>query len=412
MNYQQLQKNMRRGLTLTGLLVAFALAGVVPAGCASSGAPKAKRAGTESEDGLTEGSPTEHGTISKAGADQLIPKEKKRAISEDARADFDKAMQKYAAARKTASPGRSARAFRTRSSASPTTTRASWRPASIRAPCWPSAGAKTTRRGFGRGSSTAPPSATSVTWPGSTETWRRAEQLFTKAISDDPLHTVEARNNLARILRDKARHASGADEKRTYVGQAVSHLRTALALDSNNLSAFSTLAFIYYDMNMLEMAKLVGNQAIKKADEIATGKFEEDKVEEAGDAKAGKAGKKAKKKEAADDDGGSKEVKEVNVREAGTGVTDDMKKNLAVVYNTLGLVELREEHQPRHPELQESRGAEPELRRGPPQSRRPVAEQPRLQHGGGELQGGAAAAAEELRGQHRSRGRDAREQED
>ena len=61
-----------------------------------------------------------------------------------------------------------------------------------------------------------------------------------------------------------------------------------LALDSNNLQAFSTLAFIYYDMNMLEMAKLVGNQAIKKADEIATGKFEEEKAEEAAEGKAGK----------------------------------------------------------------------------------------------------------------------------
>ncbi len=66
-----------------------------------------------------------------------------------------------------------------------------------------------------------------------------------------------------------------------------------LALDSNNLQAFSTLAFIYYDMNMLEMAKLVGNQAIKKAEEIATGKFEEEKVEEASEGKA--AGGKGKK---------------------------------------------------------------------------------------------------------------------
>ena len=38
-------------------------------------------------------------------------------------------------------------------------------------------------------------------------------------------------------------------------------------------------------MNMLEMAKLVGNQAIKKAEEIATGKFEEEKVEEAAGAR-------------------------------------------------------------------------------------------------------------------------------
>ena len=74
-----------------------------------------------------------------------------------------------------------------------------------------------------------------------------------------------------------------------------------LALDSNNLQAFSTLAFIYYEMNMLEMAKLVGNQAIKKADEIATGKFEEEKAEEAAEGKAGKGKKKKKKKESGKD---------------------------------------------------------------------------------------------------------------
>ncbi len=50
-------------------------------------------------------------------------------------------------------------------------------------------------------------------------------------------------------------------------------------------------------MNMLEMAKLVGNQAVAKADEIATGKFAEEKVEEAAEGKAGK-GKKAKKEKA------------------------------------------------------------------------------------------------------------------
>ena len=76
----------------------------------------------------------------------------------------------------------------------------------------------------------------------------------------------------------------------------MSNLRTVLALDSNNLQAFSTLAFIYYDMNMLEMAKLVGNQAIKKADEIATGKFEEEKVEEANE-KAGRQGRQGQAQE-------------------------------------------------------------------------------------------------------------------
>ena len=38
-------------------------------------------------------------------------------------------------------------------------------------------------------------------------------------------------------------------------------------------------------------------------------------------------------------------AKEVNVREAGTGVTADMKKQLAVVHNTLGLVELKRKNE-------------------------------------------------------------------
>ncbi len=122
-----------------------------------------------------------------------------------------------------------------------------------------------------------------------------------------------------------------------------------LALDSNNLQAFSTLAFIYYDMNMLEMAKLVGNQAIKKAEEIATGKFEEEKVEEAAEGKAAKGGKGGKGAKASKDKGEKKDDEEAAKpkeigREAGTGVTGDMKKQLAVVHNTLGLVELKKKN--------------------------------------------------------------------
>ena len=143
------------------------------------------------------------------------------------------------------------------------------------------------------------------------------------------------------------RRAARQRREEEYVGQAVSNLRTVLALDSNNLQAFSTLAFIYYDMNMLEMAKLVGNQAIKKADEIATGKFEEEKVEEAPRRAArrvrGKKAKKAEKKEGGEEDEGGKREGD-QVREAGTGVTGDMKKQLAVVYNTLGLVELKKKN--------------------------------------------------------------------
>ena len=44
--------------------------------------------------------PKERETISKAGAEQIIPKEKKRAISADQRADFEKAMKRYQEAKK------------------------------------------------------------------------------------------------------------------------------------------------------------------------------------------------------------------------------------------------------------------------------------------------------------------------
>src|ERR1700753_3912275 len=102
-------------------------------------------------------------------------------------------------------------------------------------------------------------------------------------------------------------------------------------------------------MNMLEMAKLVGNQAIKKADEIATGKFEEEKIptaDDSADAKGkgkGKAKGKGKGDDKADEDAAGG-VKSVDVREAGTGVTPEMKKQLAVVHNTLGLVELKKKN--------------------------------------------------------------------
>jgi Tfp pilus assembly protein PilF len=286
---------------------------------------------------------------SKPGAAAIIPKEEKRQISADARADFQKAAERYAAAKKSGGTLSTlechsvASAFKDAADENPALTEARFNQGAVLAECgneddavkiWeglPKYGPAVANLGY-------------IAWKNGD--LAKAESLFSKAIEVDPLHTVEARNNRAQILRDKAHRADDSSSKKQYVGQAVSDLRSVLALDSNNLQAFATLAFIYYDMNMLEMAKLVGNQAIRKADEIATGKFEEEKVEEAADAKAGKpkATKKAKGKDAdkADDDG--KLAKEVNVREAGTGVTPEMKKQLAVVYNTLGLVELKKKN--------------------------------------------------------------------
>jgi tetratricopeptide (TPR) repeat protein len=336
-----------RTTVTTGLALTLALAGCG----AETPKPKAKTVvdndqvvggGGESETGLGGGG-------GKVNAEQILPKAKKREISADQRTEFDKAMARYMSAKKSGGlSGGECRSvadgFKAAAEGTPVLLEALFNEGAVLQECGREDEAIKIWQSMSEGKTKYGPAMTNlgyIAWknnePG------RAEQLFSRAIEADPLHTVEARNNLAQILRDKARHASDAGEKKQYVGQAVSHLRTVLALDSNNLQAFATLAFIYYEMNMLEMAKLVGNQAIKKADEIATGKFEEEKAEEAAEGKAGKGKKKEKKKESGKDSGDDegKLAKEVDVREAGTGVTPQMKINLAVVHNTLGLVELK-----------------------------------------------------------------------
>jgi len=319
------------------------------AGCATTGGGKTAKEPLPDEEGKGGAAVTERETISTKNAEQIIPKEKKRAISADARADFEKAMKRYQDAKK--GDGGLSRsecssvsdAFKRVADDNPGLVEARFNQGAVLYECGRDDEAARVWEGLKYG-----PAITNlgyIAWknnePG------RAESLFKKAIDDDPLHSVEARNNMAQIQRDKARKSTGEDRK-SYVAAAVSNLRTVLALDSNNLQAFSTLAFIYYDMNMLEMAKLVGNQAIKKAEEIATGKFEEEKVEEANEKAAVKAGKGKAKKEKAekkggDDEGETPKPKEIG-REAGTGVTADMKKQLAVVHNTLGLVELKKKN--------------------------------------------------------------------
>lgn len=330
-------------LTVSGATLALALAG-----CASTGGTKTAREPLPDEDGKGGAAVTERETISTKNADQIIPKEKKRAISADARADFEKAMKRYQEARKDDGLSRSecssvSDAFKRVADDNPGLVEARFNQGAVLYECGRDDEAARVWDGLKYG-----PAITNlgyIAWKNNEA--GRAESLFKRAIDEDPLHSVEARNNMAQIQRDKARKAGSSEEKKNYVAQAVSNLRTVLALDSNNLQAFSTLAFIYYDMNMLEMAKLVGNQAIKKAEEIATGKFEEEKVEEANEKAAVKAGKgKAAKKEKGEKKGDEEEgakPKEIG-REAGTGVTSDMKKQLAVVHNTLGLVELKKKN--------------------------------------------------------------------
>ena len=320
-----------------GLVALLCGAGLLSA-CGGSQKPAAETAATSEE---AEG-PGLAGKSKMSGGEQLVTKVAKREISDDDRADFEKVLAKYQAARKAGKVADQceslSEAFGKIADSSPTLVEARFNQGAVLQECgnegdavriWeklPKYGPAITNLGY-------------VAWrKGDTGA---AESKFNRAVEVDPLHTIEARNNIAQLLRDKARRASSDSEKKGYIGQAVQHLRTVLALDSNNLQAFATLAFIYYDMNMLEMAKLVGNQAIKKGEEIATGKFDEEKTEDrSGGEKAGKKGKKAKKADSAEDDD-PKLAKEVNVNGEGTGYTEVMKDNLALVYNTMGLVELK-----------------------------------------------------------------------
>jgi Tfp pilus assembly protein PilF len=171
----------------------------------------------------------------------------------------------------------------------------------------------------------------------------RAEALFMRSVeADKQLGSVSARLNLAQILRDKARRASSAEEKSRYYREAVDHLRTVLAVDGNNMAAYASLCYLYYDREppLYEMARLVGTQAIWRAEEIATGKYSgqrDDLVEdERNRPAAGRRG--ARGRRAAEEDANPR-GRELAVK--GTGYTPEMKKALGMVYNTMGLVSLK-----------------------------------------------------------------------
>ena len=177
------------------------------------------------------------------------------------------------------------------------------------------------------------------------EAWQRgdvarAEALFTRAVDiDKQLGSVPARLNLAQLLREKARKAGSQSERLQYAEQALDHLRRVLAVDGNNLQAYATLTYFYYDLDYPEMARLVGQQAIWRAEEIATGKFVGAKAMLASDERT--TGKRGRKGAAAEPAAPAKEAGTVTAR--GTGYTPEMKKSLGMVYNTLGLVWLKKD---------------------------------------------------------------------
>src|SRR6187549_2418569 len=195
--------------TSVSVLTTLATLGLL-AGCAGT-QPAAESAGTAGDE-PPPGSAPEKGLSGSAssklhgGGDQLIPKVAKREISGDDRAELEKIMGKYLAARKGGKIedecSSLASSFSKLADSSPSLLEARFNQGAVLQECgqedeavriWekmPKYGPAITNLGY-------------VAWrKGDTS---RAESLFNRAIEADPLHTIEARNNMAQLIRDKAR---------------------------------------------------------------------------------------------------------------------------------------------------------------------------------------------------------------
>src|SRR6476469_3696647 len=188
-------------LTISGATLALALAG-----CATSGGAKTAKEPLPDEEGKGGAAVTERETISTKNAEQIIPKEKKRNISADARADFEKAMKRYQDARKDDGLSRSecssvSDAFKRVADDNPGLVEARFNQGAVLYECGRDDEAARVWDGLKYG-----PAITNlgyIAWKNNEQ--GRAESLFKRAIDEDPLHSVEARNNMAQIQRDKAR---------------------------------------------------------------------------------------------------------------------------------------------------------------------------------------------------------------
>jgi len=273
------------------------------------------------------------------------PKTPEARVSADQREDFDKAVAVYQKLKRNGSLKGSdcdeaASAFRRVAEESPTMLIAKHNEASVYMECGRKAEATRIEEDLAR-KNYAPALANLgyAAWIGGNSS--EAESYFTRSVAADPrAPSIAARINLAQILRDRARRADGA-EKQRLVKDALTHLRAVLALDGNSLQAYATMCYLYFDLKLPDAAILIGTQAIKRAEEIATGKFEDETVAQTVDRDRERAQAKGKKGKKGSDDKGDdapKTAKESNAH--GTGWTADMKKHIAVVHNTLGLVAL------------------------------------------------------------------------
>ena len=279
-----------------------------------------------------------------AGAKKPASNAQKRTISDGQQNDFAKAVRRWEAARRDGSLkndcGSIASDFGGVADDNPAILEARGNQAAVLAECGRDAEANAIWEKLASGPKPYAPALAQLGYAA----WKsgdvvRAETLFNRAVEADKLlGSVSARLNLAQILRDKARRSSSVEEKNRLTSEAIVHLRAVLASDGNNLQAYSTLCYFYYDLELLEMARLVGTQAILRADEIATGKLVGQREKLASSERAAPAKGKGKGK-GADDAAPEAPPPATNI--VGTGYTPEMKKALGMVYNTLGLVWLK-----------------------------------------------------------------------
>jgi tetratricopeptide (TPR) repeat protein len=335
------------------LFAASALA-LIAAGCAGQKAAQKsdKSSLPDEEEGWTPGKSPKEGagaaSASTGAADIPLTKKKLsgRQVTEDQKADFEKAAADYQAAKKKGllTPGDCsslASTFKKLADKVPAMLEARNNEATIYLECGRKDEAVTIWNSLANGAKPYAPALANLgylAWQSGTKS--NAESLFNRSVQADPLiGSIFARINLAQIMREQARTASEG-QKKSLNDQAVRHLRTVLALDGNSLQAYAGLTYIYFDLGLPEAAKLVGAQAIKRAKEIATGKFEDESTA------AEETAKKGKKVKAKKDKDEAKEGKEEGAKGAeddsggDAGYTTEMKKAVAVVYNTLGMISL------------------------------------------------------------------------
>jgi tetratricopeptide (TPR) repeat protein len=343
-------RNMNRHLSLGAAALALLF------GCATT---TTSTHGKVADDGL---GPSSRAAEAPTDVFKATPKQAEPKVSDDQRADFDKAVAVYQKLKKNGSLKGSdcdeaASAFRRIADEYPTMLIARHNEASVYMECGRKQEAARLEEDLAR--KNYAPALANLGYAASINgDSAQAESYFNRSVEADPLAgSVAARINLAQILRDKGRRASAGDRER-YIKDALTHLRKVLAVDGNNLQAYATMCFIYFDLGLPDAAILIGTQAIKKADEIATGKFEDESVGDIVNRDKAAKGKKGKREEKSED--GPKSAKEIVGH--GTGWTTDMKKNVAVVHNTLGLVALnKKSYKDAIPSFKKAVDLDPEL---------------------------------------------------